>query len=68
MRSMSRRVRFGLVMTLALPAEPDPMPAKPDTEERTLALGSDPRKPKVPARSGTFRAQGARQAGAGPTR
>ena len=58
----------GATMTLALPAEPDPMPAKPDADERTLALGSDSRKPKVPARWGTFRAQGAGQVGAGPTR
>jgi hypothetical protein len=50
-------------MTLALPAEP--VPAEP-AEERTLALGSDPRQPKVPARSGTFRAPGADEVGAGP--
>ena len=58
----------GTTMTLALPAEPDPVPAEPDAEERTLAVGSDPRQPKAPARSGTFRAPGAGQVGAGPTR
>jgi signal transduction histidine kinase len=58
----------GTTMTLALPAESGPVPAEPDAEERTLALGSDPRQPKVPARSATFRAPGAGQVGAGPTR
>jgi histidine kinase len=54
----------GTTMTLALPAEPDPVPAG----KRTLALGSDPRQPTAPARSGRFRAPGAGQVGAGPPR
>jgi signal transduction histidine kinase len=51
----------GTTMTLALPAEPD-------AEERTPAVGSDPRQPKAPARSGTLGAPGADQVGAGPER
>jgi signal transduction histidine kinase len=51
----------GTTMTLALPAEPD-------AEERTPAVGSDPRQPKAPARSGTLGAPGAGQVGAGPER
>ena len=58
----------GTTMTIALPAEPDPVLAEPDAEERTLALGGDARQPKVPARSGTFRAPGVDQVDAGPAR
>ena len=56
----------GATMTLALPTEP--VPAEPDAEERTLALNSNPRQPKVPARSGTSLAPGADQVGARPAR
>src|SRR5271170_172832 len=58
----------GTTMTLALPAEPDPGPAGPDAEQRTRALGSDPRQPKMPARSAMLPAPGAGQVGAGPAR
>jgi len=58
----------GTTMTIALPAEPDPVPAEPDAEERTPALGSDPRQPKASARSGALEAPGAGQVGAGPAR
>jgi signal transduction histidine kinase len=58
----------GTTMTLTLPAEPGSVPAEQDAEERTVASGSHSRQPKVPARSGTFRAPGAGQAGAWPTR
>jgi signal transduction histidine kinase len=58
----------GTTMTLALPADPDPASAERDAEQRSTALGGDPQQPKVPARSGMFRAPRAGRVGAGPTR
>jgi signal transduction histidine kinase len=58
----------GTTMTLALPADPDPVSAERDAEEPGTALGGDPQQPKVPARSGMFRAPRTGRVGAGPTR
>ena len=58
----------GTTMTLSLPAEPDPAPAEPGADARSLAVGGDRRQPEAPARSGKFRAPSARRVGAGPRR
>ena len=58
----------GTTMTLALPADPGPASAQRDTEQRGTALGGDPQQPKVPARSGMFRAPRAGRVGARPAR